>query len=76
MSSSVLVLNAYYTLKNPVFPGISAVKKIPVPGTLMSDLEKSRASIDRWIVEYNLDRLNYGVGAHSPHEAFSPFQPY
>ncbi len=33
-------------------------------------LEEARASIARWIEEYNHDRPHRGVGNRSPHEAF------
>ncbi|MGB7439029.1 MAG: transposase [Candidatus Acidiferrum sp.] len=36
-------------------------------------LEEARASIARWIEEYNHDRPHRGVGNRTPHEAFLAF---
>jgi putative transposase len=36
-------------------------------------LEEARASIARWIKEYNHDRPHRGVGNNTPHEAFLAF---
>jgi putative transposase len=36
-------------------------------------LEETRASIARWIEEYNHDRPHRGVGNRTPHEAFLAF---
>jgi len=36
-------------------------------------LEEARTSIDRWIEEYNRDRLHGGVQNRTPHEAFLAF---
>ena len=36
-------------------------------------LEEARASIARWIGEYNHDRPHRGVGNRTPHEAFLSF---
>jgi transposase InsO family protein len=36
-------------------------------------LEEARASIARWIEEYNHDRPHRGVGNRAPHEAFLAF---
>ena len=33
-------------------------------------LEEARASVARWIEEYNHDRPHRGVGNRTPHEAF------
>jgi transposase InsO family protein len=36
-------------------------------------LEEARASIARWIEEYNHDRPHRGVGNRTPHEAYLAF---
>jgi transposase InsO family protein len=41
-------------------------------GTIRS-LEEARASIARWIEEYDHDRPHHGVGNRTPHEAFLSF---
>jgi transposase InsO family protein len=37
------------------------------------DVQEARASIARWIQEYNHDRPHRGVGNRTPHEAFLSF---
>ena len=37
------------------------------------NLQEARASIARWIQEYNHDRPHRGVGNRTPHEAFLSF---
>jgi transposase InsO family protein len=37
------------------------------------DVQEARASIARWIEEYNHDRPHRGVGNRTPHEAFLSF---
>ncbi len=36
-------------------------------------VQEARASIGRWIQEYNHDRPHHGVGNRTPHEAFLSF---
>jgi transposase InsO family protein len=59
-------------------PSIRAHVCTKKPGILIwtaeyRSLEEARASIARWIEEYNHDRPHHGVQNRTPHEAFLAF---
>ena len=50
-----------------------SLKEEEVWPTEYRDVQEARASIARWIQEYNHDRPHRGVGNRTPHEAFLSF---